>query len=219
MMKWLASILAGAMLPACLPEALDLAGKRCAADRPCGSGFLCVDGTCAEGDAGPGLICADGGCAADAGSHGPNLLVNGDFERSWQPEGWSSLTGIPLLIETIAVHEGAQALNVRGGASGLQQAVPPASLSQADALYCARAFVWGVGAEVVLAIVEGDIADPAASFESPAVTTSGKWTEIRSQGRARGGSPLTVKLWTNTLLGTFCVDDIELWISAGSKCD
>jgi hypothetical protein len=219
MMKWIASILVGAILPACLPDALDLAGKRCAADRPCGSGFLCVDGTCVGSNARTGLVCADGGYDADTGSHGSNLLVNGDFERSWQPDGWGSLTGIPLLIETIAVHEGAQALSVRGGASGLVPAVPPVSSSLADALYCARAFVWGVGAEVVLAILEGDTAAPAASFESPALTTSGKWTEIRSQGRAHGGSPLTVKLWTITILGTFLVDDIELWISAGSTCD
>jgi hypothetical protein len=218
MRKWIASILAGTLLPACFPDALDVSGKRCSADRPCGSGFVCVDGTCVGGNAGPDPVCVDGECPADAGSRS-NLLVNGDFERSSQPEGWSSLTGLPLATESLAVHGGARALSVGPGAQGLLPEVPPVSSSQADALYCARAFVWGNGAEVVLAILEGESANPVALFEGPALATSGKWTEIRSQGRAHGGNPLTVRLRSTTLLAPYGVDDIELWISAGSTCE
>lgn len=110
-------------------------------------------------------------------------------------------------------------MSVGLGAIGLWPTVPPVSSSQADALYCARAFAWGSGANVVLSILEGDTANPVASFESPALTTSGKWTEMDSQGRAHGGNPLTVEVRSTAILDTYCVDDIELWISAGSTCE
>jgi hypothetical protein len=203
--------LSGAMSAGCLSEAIDVEGKRCATDRPCGLGILCIEGRCTTdaGNRGPN----------DAGSRGPNLLVNGTFESGSQPEGWSSLTGVPLLIETLSVHDGARALTVGLGADGVVPTVAPVSSSQADTLYCASAFVWGTGAQVVLSILEGDSASPSTRFESPALTSSGKWSEIRAEGRAHGGSPLTVQLRAITTLGTFLVDDIELCISTGSSCD
>lgn len=219
-MKLAVWMLSGAMSAACLPEALDVAGKRCATDRPCGLGFLCIEGRCATdaesrtSDA--GRTTDAGSRTTDGGSRSSNLLVNGSFERG--SEGWSTLTGVPVLPQALSVHEGAQALGVQPAASGVMPTVPPVSSSQADTLYCARAFVWGTGAQVVLAILEGDSANPSSRFESPALTSSGKWSEIRAEGRARGGTPLTVELRTITTLGTFLADDIELWISTGSSC-
>ena len=205
-MKLAVWMLSGAVVAACLPEALDVVGKRCSVDRPCGQEFFCVEGRCTT-DAG------------SSGSRSPNLLVNGTFESGSQPEGWSSLTGVPLLIETLSVHDGARALTVGLGADGVVPTVPPVSSSQAGTLYCARAFISGTGAQVVLAILEGDAASSSTRFESPALTSSGKWSEIRAEGRAHGGSPLTVQLRAITTLGTFLVDDIELWSSSGSSCD
>lgn len=214
-MKLTGWMLLGAISAGCLPETLDLAGKRCATDRPCGQGLLCIEGRCTT-DAESHATDAGSG-TTDAGSRSSNLLVNGSFERG--SEGWSSLTGVPLLPQALSAHEGAQALGLQPAANGVVPTVPPVSSSQADTLYCAGAFVWGPGAQVVLAILEGDSANPSSRFESPALTSSGNWTEIRAEGRAHGGSPLTVELRTITTLGTFFVDDIELWISTGSSCD
>lgn len=214
-MKLTGWMLLGAISAGCLPETLDLVGKRCATDRPCGLGLLCIEGRCTT-DAESHTPDA-GSRTPDAGSRGASLLVNGTFERG--SEGWSTLTGVPVLPQSLAVHEGAQALGVQPAASGVVPTVPPVSSSQADTLYCARVFVLGTGAQVVLAILEGDSANPSNRFESPALTSSGKWTEIRAEGRARGGSPLTIELRTITTLGTFLADDIELWSSTGSSCD
>lgn len=192
-MRWLPALL---LLAGCFPPALDEAGKRCAADRPCGDGYTCFD-----------FLCQPNG-AIDAGP--ANWLVNPDFELltdggSKKPlaiAAWRATTGV-LSADDAGQHQGnisARLSSVDGGETPvLVPIAAPVTGSLVGQLWCAQAWVraeYATDAGVAAALYIRERRDDGGTSEStpqrPRIFR--EWVQIGESFITEGAERLDVRL-------------------------
>lgn len=180
---------------ACAP--LDYTGKRCAADRPCPSGWTCQ---------------ADGTCVA---SGGVNRVTNGGFEEG--TAGWTVTGGTLGLADGGRGSAAAGLWRPGGGETSVLSGLAPAIGGAAqEAWHCAQAWVRGTdGVEVELQI----LADGEVRSDTLADVAGGTWTRVTTATMGRPG-PLTLALVSTAAQGapTLLVDDLALWDQSGPVC-
>jgi len=183
----------------CLPEPVDVTGKRCDPDQACGPGFQCLEGRCSVGDATPRPI---------------NLLSNPSFEegaRGWVTTGVLS-TEAPSVTGAVAARLVARQ---KGALVTLGPLVPPLRDS-VESFYCASAWIrGGEGRTAVLHLLVDSAPEETVEFQ-----LDGSWRQVTASTLFFAHSVGSVQLVLPADVETpVWVDDVRLWRSDSGSCE
>ncbi|QSQ17639.1 hypothetical protein [Myxococcus landrumensis] len=181
----------------CLPDPVDVAGKRCDSREECGAGFLCQAGRCVSG-----------GAVLD------NLVLNPGFEQG--VEGWVS-TGSLTPVRPGFRGESAARLEVPlEQARVTLQPLSPPLLEARDSYYCASAWVRGPsGQSATLALLsDSEAQDPVS------VSLNDTWQELKTSTLFVGDEAGSVRLTFVAVPGAaLSVDEVRLWRAGSIFCE
>ncbi len=213
---------------ACLPDRIDITGKLCSDERPCGEGWACVP-------QGAERVCVpargQGGGGGGNGTPGVvmNLLPNGDFTEveDGSFDEWKAWGGYQLAIETQTVRSAPRAARiVRAGndaGGGLEPDKELASGPPRGQRYCAAAWVFGVPSarEVWLQFRERDGSGQTVEQSDGArVAVADGWAQVRHEWGSLGNAQLEVRLVVGTGIANapLYVDDFAAWAAPQGAC-
>lgn len=181
----------------CLPDPVDVAGKRCDSQPECGAGFLCQDGRCVTGGAGV-----------------DNLVRNPGFELG--VEGWVS-TGLLTSVRPGFRGEASARLEVPPEQERVTlQPLAPPLLEARDSYYCASAWVRGPsGHSVTLALLSGsEPQDPVH------VSLNDTWQELKTSTLFVGDDSGSMRLTFVAAPGAaLSVDEVRFWRAGSIFCE
>lgn len=188
-----------AAAPGCIPEPVDVTGKRCGPDQACGPGLQCVEGRCSVEDATP---------------RPTNLVPNSGFEEGAQ--GWET-TGV-LSTESPGFTGAVAARLVARQAGATVTLAPrtPPLLDSREGYYCASAWVRGSeGRTAVLHLLVDSVLD-----ETVELPLDGSWRQLTASTLFFAHSVGTVQLVLPAEVDPpVWVDDVRLWRSDDSLCE
>lgn len=221
-----AAALAGAVAlaaAACQLGALDLVGKKCSQDRPCGDGFACWEGAC---------VSLEGIQDLDAGlPYWTNLVTNPGFElldNTGSLLGWRTVQG--KAVPWQPAYGGNFATKVHattktGQNPLLYQQEPVAGTSEGD-VYCAKAWLrTDLDETFKIGMTVRDLY-PDAGLHSfvrvDTVVTSAQWTESKASIPVAGDGLIDVRFQSLKNLDAgegYLVDDVQLYrVRAADDC-
>jgi hypothetical protein len=235
----LQALLTVPLVMSCLPEPLDVAGRRCSATRPCGPGFECVNAQCRREsdqiqdggfDAGVDGSVVDAGADAgqrDAGFDGGypvnvNLLANGGFELLLPDGGvrfWRPFTVVTSIKTSTLPRNASFALEARS-ATGIGTVVSEVvgTRTSVGMLFCTEAWARVENGTGTLSLTLFErYPDGGSETNSPipfGLTTS--WTQVRESYFAFGQGPLDVRLTArHSPDASIVIDDVALYRAPG----
>ena len=184
----------------CLPDPVDVTGKRCDAEQSCGPGFLCQDGRCSRDDASP--------------SPPTNLVRNSGFEEG--TEGWEATGALSTESPGFSGAFAARLMPRGDGAPATLTPRAPPLRDSADSYYCASAWVrGGPGHTVALELLEG-----AEVQETAALPLDGTWRQVTVTTLFLARAVGTVRLVIPAdVASPVWVDEVQLWRSDSVFCE
>ena len=232
-MRGITSFLLTLLLAGCQLGPLDLAGLRCAEDRPCGEGFVCVSDHCLPEseltDAGAHDAGEDDAGTPDAGiPRGVNLLANSGFEQFAFDGGvpsWRASTG--RFITLGGGHSGNRAGRLQS--SAFQQTMTLIPSNDVDGpelgmLFCAS--VWlradtDAGVDVTLAIRDRFFDGGTSTSSGTRVTVRTNWVQVKEEFATIGTSTIQFRVAASSRFDAgdgFAIDDAWLSRADPSGC-
>jgi len=211
-----------AVAVSCFPPPLDESGRRCATDRPCGSGYVCFEGICTlpeRVDAGP-----------------DNWLQNGGFERindAGDPLFWRAMpatSGGDLTTDTAFAFEGTRSVRLFSPDGGDQPGVLVTTSNEVlgtafGQVWCARAWARSssdAGFPVRLFVRERSSTGTIIGENTPTnVRVATQWTLLEERYQAEGADRMDVRVQHTNRIGKqalLWVDDVRLKRSATQEC-
>jgi hypothetical protein len=193
-------VLGVAAAPGCIPEPVDVTGKRCGPDQSCGPGLQCLAGRCSAGDETP---------------RPANLVSNSGFEEGAQ--GWET-PGV-LTSEAPGFTGGVAARLVAREEGAIVTLTPrsPPLLDPEEGFYCASAWIRGSeGRTAVLQLLVDSGPD-----ETGELPLDGTWRQVTASTYFFPDMVGSVRLVLPAGVQTpVWVDDVKLWRSdSSSPCE
>lgn len=190
-------VLGIATTPGCIPEPVDVTGKRCGPDQSCGPGLQCLAGRCSAGDEPP---------------RPANLVSNSGFEEGVQ--GWET-SGV--LTSEAPGFTGAAAARLVARQEETTVTLTPRSpplLEPVEGFYCASAWIRGSeGRTALLQLLVDSVSD-----ETVELPLDGTWRQVTASTLFFPDMVGSVRLVLPAGVQTpVWVDDVKLWRSESSS--
>ncbi|NMO15749.1 hypothetical protein HPC49_03320 [Pyxidicoccus fallax] len=192
-------VLGAILAPGCIPDAVDVTGKRCGPEQSCGPGLQCVEGRCTSDDVQPPPT---------------NLVRNPGFENG--VEGWETTGELSTEAPGFAGALAARLVPTGNGEPVTLTPRSPPLLDAEDSYYCASAWVrGGAGHTAVLEILEGT--EVSSSEELP---LDGTWRQVKVSTLLFENEVGTLRLVIPAEVDTpVWVDEVALWRSDSVLCE
>ena len=226
------------LLASCQLGPIELTGLRCAEDRPCGEGFVCVSAHClpeselidaGDDDAGAADAGEEDAGTPDAGiPRGVNLLSNSSFEQFASDGGvpsWRASTGRFITLD--GGHSGNRAGRLQS--SSFQQTMTLIPSNDVDGpelgmLFCAS--VWlradaDAGVDVTLAIRDRFFDGGTSTSSGTRVSVRTGWVQVKEEFATIGTSTIQFRVSASSRFDAgdgFAIDDAWLSRADPSGC-
>jgi len=204
------------LMLSCAFDEIDLVGKRCTEQRPCGRGLICVDGVCESSLSGPSSR---------------NLIFNAGFESGGVGNGWEFNNGT-LVTEVTQPRTGTAAARLSLLPGETNMAIYPAEdvvpNTLAGVTYCGSVWAQGTNGLILsLGVRERTLSGDSfiATSYQRITLQEGTWTQASPAGLTTvGGGRLDIRFFTPegvtaTPGSYFIVDDFNLIRSQDGGCD